>query len=252
MSISRNSILDTTVSAANLFDSHCHLQFPEFDLDRAEVIARAQKAGLSKIVLIGIDQESIEKGTELAQSDPSFFELAIGHHPYHADQTDDDFITYLQKQIDQHPFITAIGETGLDYFRCQLPKEVQINSLTKHAKLAKLNNLNLILHTRETDDCLEDTLAVLAEQGTTKAIFHCFAGSLASAQKIWQLGYKTSFGGNITYKNNSHLLEIARLCPPELLLLETDSPYLTPAPNRQERNEPANIPTIYQHLTQEG
>lgn len=238
------TILDTVVSKQNLFDSHCHLQMEEFDIDRDEVVTRAKQAGLQKVVMPGIDLQSSLKALEIAKKYPDFLEVGVGNHPYEADKSTDKCMAEFEKLIKENELVTAVGETGLDYFRSPIDPATQLSSLTKHAKLAKIHNLYLIIHTRETDECTPDALKVLQEQKVAKAIFHCFSGSLAMAQQVWQAGYKTSFSCNVTYPKNEALRAVMAACPPELLLIETDSPYLSPQGMRGERNEPANVTKI--------
>lgn len=235
------SILDSIVTPQNRFDSHCHLQLAEFDTDRDQVIANAKAAGLTKIVIPAIDYETAISAIAIAERDPQFFEVAVGNHPYNADQSTDQQMIQFQNLFDKHEVVTAVGETGLDYFRNKLDPQVQIESLTKHAQLAKANDSYLILHSRPLETTLDDLLKVLADQGNKKVIFHCFSGNLEQAKKIWNKGYKTGFGCNTTYTENAQLQAVMQSCPQELLLLETDSPYLPPATKRGERNEPKNL-----------
>ncbi|PIQ79459.1 hydrolase TatD [Candidatus Peregrinibacteria bacterium CG11_big_fil_rev_8_21_14_0_20_41_10] len=244
----KNTILDTTLTPQNYFDSHCHLQFPEFDENRDEVINRARAAGLSKLLIPGTDFESSVKAVELANKYPDYIEAAIGNHPYEADKSTDAQMAQYEDLIKTNPTITAIGETGLDTFRNALDIQIQINSLTKHAKLAKFYNYYLIIHSRETDEVTSAILKILQEQKIEKVIFHCFSGSQETAKTIWSRGYKTSFSCNITYPKNEALLQTFKTCPASLRLLETDSPYLAPQSQRGKRNEPANVKDLLQYL----
>lgn len=243
----RSTILSTTPTPTNIYDSHCHLQLPEFDNDRGNVIERAKQAGIKKIMLPAIDLSSAHAAIKLAQTMPDYFEVAVGNHPYSANQSTDDCMSAFSKLIESHPtIVTAIGETGLDYFRNDLPAKVQIESFIKHLELAKKFDLHVIIHTRETDTVTPDALKILQEQGIEgeQAIFHCFSGSLQTAEKVWAHGHKTSFTCNLTYSQNSELLNVFNACPPHLRLLETDSPYLSPQSKRGQRNEPANLAEI--------
>lgn len=248
MAIFRESLLDKTISPDFLFDSHCHLQFPEFDEDLDEVINRAKASKIQKVLIPATTYEDALKAIQIAQKYPDYIEVAIGNHPNTAHKSTPEQMALFSDLIKQHSCITAIGETGLDNVNCEHPLELQLQSLTKHAKLAYNSSVPLIIHTRETDELTDQVLSLLKSIGLERAVFHCFSGSLNTAKKVWERGYKTSFSGNITFKKNKELLEVAKQCPKDLLLLETDSPYLTPEPNRGKRNEPANIAFIAQLL----
>lgn len=221
-----------------LFDSHCHLQFPEFDQDRDQVIARAKQKELKYIICVGCDYESSKKAIELAKQYPGYIYATVGNHPYDADKSMNKFQELIEANSDQ---VVAIGETGLDYFKNQLDPKIQKQSFRKHCQLAVKYNLPIIIHTRESDDCYPDAKQILQEIGVKKAIFHCFSGSRQTAKDIWQNNWKTSFALNTTYPKNKDLYEIARSCPTQNKLVETDSPYLSPQAKRGERNEPANL-----------
>jgi TatD DNase family protein len=220
-----------------LFDSHCHIQFPDFDEDRDEVIARA-KEHLEYLVCVGCDLESSKQAIKLAEEYPDFIYATVGNHPYEADKSMEGF----EELISSNPqTVVAVGETGLDYFKNELAPEIQKESFRKHCELAKKFNLPIIIHTRETDECYADAKEILLEVGNKKVILHCFAGSLATAQDCWANGWKTSFSLNTTYPKNEELRQIMAACPPELKLIETDSPYLAPQDKRGHRNEPSFI-----------
>ncbi len=248
------SILETTVTPQNLFDSHCHLQFPEFSTDLPEVIERAKAAGLTKIIIPATCLADAPKAIEIAQTDPTFFEVGIGNHPYNADQTSEQCLAEFTQLIEQNRnVVTCLGETGIDTFKNKLSYEIQLEALTKQVLMCKNCDLWLILHCRanpgqETDALATAILELLQKHRITKAIFHCFGGSMTIAKTIWQNGYKTGFACNITYPQNNELLEIARACPPELRLLETDAPYLSPQSKRSFRNEPANIKDLIEWI----
>lgn len=248
MLISRASILDQSASPEFLFDSHCHLQFSEFDEDRDQVIKRAKDSGIKKILIPATNYQDALKAIEIANKYPDYIEVGVGNHPYEADQTTAEAVKKFEELITSNKCVTAIGETGLDNVNCQIPIDIQIESLTKHTLLAYNSNLPIIIHTRETDELVGVVLDLLAKQSIKKAVFHCFSGSLETAKQIWNRGYKTSFSGNLTYKSNLELLEVAKKCPPELLLLETDSPYLSPIPDRGQRNEPYKVNLIANYL----
>lgn len=218
-----------------LFDSHCHIQFPQFDEDRDEVIARA-KEELEYLVCVGCNLESSKRAIQLSKQHPGFIYATVGNHPYDANKSMEGFEELITENPDQ---VVAVGETGLDYFKNELDPEIQKESLKRHAELAVKFDLPIIIHTRETDECYPDAKEILNAAEVKKVILHCFAGSTATAKDAWAQGWKTSFALNTTYPKNEELREIMAVCPPELKLIETDSPYLAPQDKRGERNEPS-------------
>lgn len=222
-------------------DSHAHIQYEDFDADRDEVIQRAKDAGLKFIVCIGTNLESTKQGVALAKKYPGYVYATVGNHPYEADNSMDGF----EELIDANKeYIVGIGETGLDFFRSQVPHDVQMESFKSHSKLAKKYDLPIIIHLREVDDCYPFAINILKEIGVPKAIFHCFAGTRQMAEEIWSNGWKTSFSLMITYPKNAELREIYENCPLVNLLVETDSPYLPPQKKRGERNEPGELAVL--------
>jgi len=221
-----------------LFDSHCHVQFSQFDEDRQEVIEKAKDSGLKYLIAVGCDLESSKQAIELAKQHPGYIYATVGNHPYDADKSASEFEQLISENLDT---VVAVGETGLDYFKNELDPEIQKKSFHHHCELAKKFDLPIIIHTRETDECYQDAKQILNEVGVTKAIFHCFSGSLKTAQDIWANNWKTSFALNTTYPKNEEICQAKKQCPAELKLVETDSPYLAPQGKRGERNEPANL-----------
>src|SRR6056300_699141 len=170
------------------FDSHCHIQFDKLDESPDSIILQAQKAGLNKLIVVGIDKESTYKAIELQEKFPGYCFATSGNHPYNADQ-DNKFII---ETLNNHPdSIYAIGETGLDYFKNNLSRDIQIESFFNHCQIAQRFDLPVIIHLREFKDCIEDCLSVLKQTRIKKAIFHCYTGDLSYAKKIWSSGYKT-------------------------------------------------------------
>lgn len=221
-----------------LMDSHCHIQFPDFDQDREQVIQNAKDAGLTAIVCIGTNLEDSIQAIELAKSHPGFIYATVGNHPYQSDQSTSEFTALIEQNPNQ---VVAIGETGLDYFRSPIPKEIQQKSFAEHCRLASKFNLPIVIHLREFADCYQDAKKILLEHKVKKAIFHCYTGDLASAQEIWSHQWRTSFALITFYPSNQNLLQIHDLCPPEFKLIETDSPYLPPYDKRGTRNEPGRV-----------
>jgi TatD DNase family protein len=228
-------------SGLPMFDSHSHIHYPDFDNDREEVIDRAKSAGLSSVLCVGTDLEDSKEAIQLARQYPGFLYASVGNHPYEANQSMDQF----EQLISQNPdTVVAIGETGLDYFRSPISKEIQQESFRQHCLLSVKLDLPIIIHLREFADTFDDAWQILAETQTTKAVFHCYTGDLNCARKIWNKGYKTSFGLITFYPKNKDLLEVYSVCPENRKLHETDSPYLPPADLRGQRNEPSYLVRI--------
>jgi TatD DNase family protein len=223
----------------NLFDTHAHINLDHFKEDRDAVIERMFDAGVNKLVIPGVDLETINSAIALAEKYPGKIYAGIGFHPQDAIKWDDDYYQQL-KILAQKDCVVAIGEIGLDYYWDTTPKEKQFEVLKLQIELAKEINLPLIIHTRES---LDDTLQFLKDNdaGKVGGIFHCFSGDSKFARKCIDLGFYISFAGNITFKNAQNLRDVVQDIPLENILIETDSPYLTPVPYRGKRNEPAHV-----------
>jgi TatD DNase family protein len=219
-----------------LFDSHSHIHYSEFDLDREEVIERAKLSGLTGILCAGTNYQDSVKAINLAKANPGFIYASVGNHPYEADKSMFNFEDLITENQD---VVVAIGETGLDYYNSKVSKNIQQESFQAHCLLANKFSLPVIIHLREFKDCYEDAKKILLETNTKKAIFHCYTGDATSAREIWSYNWKTSFGLITLYPKNKELLEIYNACPEELKLHETDSPYLPPQSKRGKRNEPS-------------
>jgi TatD DNase family protein len=226
-----------------LVDSHTHLDFPEFDPDRAQVIERAWQEGVRLIVNIGTDLNSSQASIALAESYP-FIYASIGLHPHDARLLDGETSQALEK-LAHHPKVVAIGETGLDYYRNLSPKEAQREAFAFHLELARKLGKPLVIHSREAH---QDTLNFLRDFARNPGklsppygIMHCFSGSLEMAKEAIALGFFISVAGPITFQNARKLPAIVKEVPIDFLLIETDCPYLAPHPHRGKRNEPAYV-----------
>ena len=231
----------------NLIDTHCHLDFPDFDKDREAVIDRAKKAGIVRIVNVASSLEGCRKTSELAKKF-DFIYGTVGIHPHYADSVDDKLISSLYEMA-QHKKTVAIGEVGLDYYRNISSRENQKAAFLKFINLSKELDLPLIVHSR---DALGDVLDILKAQLKSKGrgVVHCFFGRGEDINKILNLGFYISFTCNLTFKNAGTLREIAKLIPMEQLLLETDAPFLAPQFFRGKRNEPSYITHLLEALSQ--
>src|SRR6266853_1214148 len=227
----------------SLIDSHCHIDGPEFDADRAEVIARAHDAGVTTMLNVGTGDPhsgAFERAVELVEKHSQIY-AAIGVHPHDAKLFDEEAEVRLMNLAGQSKRVIAWGEIGLDYHYDHSPRDTQREVFRRQLRLAREQNLPVVIHSREADD---DTIAILTEELTgyqRAGVLHCFGGSLKMAQAAIELGFFISFAGNLTFKKAEDLREVARQLPLDRLLIETDCPYLTPVPFRGKRNEPARV-----------
>jgi TatD DNase family protein len=219
-----------------LVDTHCHLDFPEYDQDRDEVIRRAKAQGVEYIVNIGSSLQGSEGSLELSRKYPNVY-ATVGIHPHEADSLAPETLARI-KNLAINKKVVAIGEIGLDYFKQFSKKENQLPLFLSQLKLAKELKLPLVIHTR---DAQADTLKILKEAMPVEAVVHCFSGDNIFLKECLDLGFLVSFTCNITYKKAQALRDIVKLTPIESLLLETDAPYLSPEGFRGKRNEPAQV-----------
>jgi TatD DNase family protein len=222
-----------------LVDSHCHLDFPDFAPDRADVLSRARNAGVGVMVTIGTRLSKFAEVRAIAESDPALY-CSVGVHPHEAEKEGvGDPAPLLERA--QHPKVVGIGETGLDYFYKHSAPEAQARSFRAHIAAARESGLPLIVHARDAD---VDTIRIMADEhraGAYPGVIHCFTASRELAEHAVALGHYISFSGILTFKNARDIQETAKALPLERILVETDAPYLAPMPNRGKRNEPANV-----------
>jgi TatD DNase family protein len=228
-----------------LIDTHCHLNSPRFADDLPETIARAQQAGVTQMIVVGYDVPSSEEAVELAERHAPIF-AAVAVHPHDSK----DYSTAAQarlRELAAHPKVVAIGEIGLDFHYDFSPVESQFAAFRAQLALAREASLPVIIHCREA---YRNTLDVLAEEDAQAVggVMHCWAGSAAEAERALRMGLFLGIGGILTFKNAAELREIALSAPMDRLLVETDAPYLAPAPHRGKRNEPAYTRLVAQQL----
>ncbi len=233
---------------AVFFDTHAHLDFPDFASDLPEVIRRAHAAGVERIISIGTDLDSSRQAVSLADRFPEVY-AAVGWHPGNAEEAPDDFRPAL-RELARHPKVVAIGECGLDYFRLpsksggtadedQRIKAKQDRVFRQQIEVAAELGLNLVIHTRES---FEDSVRALEpHSGQVRGVFHCFVGNPVELNRILALGSCVSFTGIATFKNAVTVRESILAAPPGSFMFETDCPFLAPIPHRGKRCEPAHV-----------
>ncbi len=220
-----------------IIDTHCHLDFKDFDPDRELVIDRAKSAGVEKIINVASSIEGTHRSIELAKKYDCIY-ASLGVHPHEAKTVTDKVISDF-KALAKGEKVIAIGEVGLDYYRNLSPKDVQIDAFKKFIKLASELDLPLILHARESGNEILDILKECSRP--IKGVMHCFSGDAKFLRDCLDLGLYVSFTCNLTFKNAKNLREIAKALPVERLLLETDAPFLAPQKFRGKRNEPSYL-----------
>lgn len=217
-----------------LFDTHAHYDDTKFESDRFEVMETLPQNGVAYAVNIGTNLESSKLSIEYAEKFEHIY-ATVGYHPEFADKLDLEALRELAK----HQKVVAIGEIGLDYYWEDNPaREVQIDAFKKQIDLAKELNLPASIHNR---DATGDIVDVLLEKDHNKVIIHCCSVSLETAKILVKKGYYISFAGTVSFKNAGKLKEVAAFVPDDLLLIETDAPYLTPHPFRGQRNDSTKV-----------
>ncbi|MGB0749772.1 MAG: TatD family hydrolase [Magnetospiraceae bacterium] len=220
-----------------LVDSHCHLDFPDFATELPEVVSRAKDAGVGTLLTICTHVSKFPQVLAVAEAYPNVY-CTVGTHPHEAGREAPVDAARLMALAD-HPKVVGFGETGLDFYYNHSPKADQERSFRAHIAAARAAGLPIIIHTRDADDT---TAAILREemaQGAFTGVLHCFSSGRALAEEAVDLGLFISLSGIVTFKSAKDLQETVRHLPKDRLLVETDSPYLAPVPNRGKRNEPA-------------
>jgi TatD DNase family protein len=259
----------TTVPAAppplgaEVFDSHCHLDIMVGDRKASSgdavalaaqaaaggverILAEARAVGVTRLVTIGYDLRSSRWNAETARDHEGIY-AGVAIHPNEAHAATPEVLAEIEK-LAREPHVRAVGETGLDYYRDWASRADQEASFRAHIEIAKRTGKALVIHDREAHD---DVLRVLAEEGAPGVVvFHSFSGDAGMARRCVDAGYFLSFSGPVTYKNAANLREAARVTPPELVLVETDAPYLPPVPHRGKPNAPYLIPLTMRCLAQ--
>jgi TatD DNase family protein len=229
----------------NFIDSHAHLDLPEFKKDIYDVICRAKESGIENIITIGIGVQECKTAMRIAENYPSVY-AAIGIHPHNAKSLDLKTLDFLENNVKTKK-VVALGEMGLDFFRNHSSKEDQIRAFRAQLDLAKSVKLPVIIHDRDAHD---ETLSILKEEkaGLIGGVIHCFSGDAEMAFKCIDMGFYISIPGTVTFKNSKEQIEVARKIPIEKILIETDSPFLSPVPYRGKRNEPLYVKYVAEEI----
>jgi TatD DNase family protein len=222
----------------SLFDTHAHLHFPDFDADRAEMMARARQAGVDRMLTIGTEVPTSRAAIALAQAEPDVW-AAVGVHPHDAAEADGATLAEIER-LAGAARVVAIGEIGLDFFRDLSPRDVQERVFRHLIGVARRARKPVIVHCREAHP---EVLGILGEERAAEVggIMHCFSGDVAVARRCLELGLLISLAGPVTYPNARALPEVARFVPADRLVVETDCPFLPPQGYRGKRNEPAYL-----------
>jgi TatD DNase family protein len=222
---------------ASLVDSHCHLDFDGLAERLPEVIERAEAAGVRLMLTISTRVKQFDRVLAIAEAHEQIY-CSVGTHPHNAGEETDVTAEHLVR-LARHPKVIAIGEAGLDYHYDFSPREAQSAGFRAHCEAARLTGLPLVVHSREAED---DTARILEEEmgkGAFKVVLHCFSSKRALAERGLAIGAYVSFSGILTFKAAEEIRDTARIVPTDRLLVETDAPYLAPAPYRGKPNEPA-------------
>lgn len=230
-----------------LFDTHAHYDSNQFKDDRMEVLAALPQAGVGLVVNPGCDLATSRTAAELSETFPHVY-AAVGVHPGDCADWQDSWLSELEQLAREHQKVRAIGEIGLDYYwKDNPPRQLQKHVFHAQMDLAEQLNLPIIVHDREAHgDCLE---AVQAHPNIT-GVYHCYSGSLEDAKVLVKLGWMISFTGTITYKNARKALEVVEWLPMDRIMIETDSPYLTPEPFRGKRNDSGHVHLVAEKIAQ--
>jgi TatD DNase family protein len=223
-----------------LIDSHAHIQGDDYAGEVEAVIGRARQAGVEQIIVVGGagQMSSNSQAVALAEGHANLY-ATVGMHPHDAKDVGEDDMRQL-KELTRHTRVIAVGETGLDYYYDHSPREVQRRVFAQFIQLAREIDLPIIVHER---DAARDAAELLRGEGgeSLRGVIHCFTGDDRAARDYLDMGFYLSFSGIITFKKADALREVVRETPLERILVETDSPFLTPVPNRGKRNEPAYV-----------
>ncbi len=230
-----------------IFDTHAHYDDSDFDLDREELLAKMQGAGVSHIVNIGASLESTKRTLELAQ-EYDFIYAAVGIHPCDVDKLDENSFLWLKQQCAKEK-VVAVGEIGLDYYWDEPDREIQKEWFARQINLAREVKLPMVIHSR---DAAADTIDIMKSEKAAEigGIVHCFSYTKETAKIFLDMDFSFGIGGVITFKNGKKLREAVEYIPMDKIVIETDCPYLSPEPNRGKRNSSLNLPYVIKAIAE--
>jgi len=223
----------------DLIDSHCHLDLPEFDADRTEIIAQCRAFGMTDMIVPAIGRDRWDRLLEVTAAE-SILHPALGLHPMFLEQHENEHLDLLEGYVEQHRPL-AMGEIGLDYFQKGSDRDRQRFLFSAQLDIARAHGLPVILHVRKAHD---DVLDMLQRAKVPGGIAHAFNGSMHQARRYISLGFKLGFGGALTYERATRLRQLVKEVPLQAVVLETDAPDMAPYSHRGERNSPAHLPLI--------
>lgn len=228
-----------------MIDTHCHIDFPEFDRDREEVVVQAVEYGVDRLINIGVDAPSSRRSFALANQYDNIY-CTVGVHPHDSKTLTPEFLQEMETMA-ENPKVVGIGEIGLDFYRDLSPRDTQKQAFIAQLDLAVNLDLPVVIHVREAVD---EALAIIQPYGgRLSGVFHCFPGTIEQADRLAGMGFHISVNGVITYKN-ARMARVARDADLDMLLIETDCPFLTPAPHRGKRNVPAYVKLVCAKLAE--
>jgi TatD DNase family protein len=222
-----------------LVDSHCHLDFTDFADDLDAIVARAEAAGVGRIVTISTRVKRLAALLAIVERFPNVY-CSVGTHPHNADE-EDGILAEKLIELTKHPKVVALGEAGLDYFYEHGSREAQERGFRAHIAAARATGLPLVIHTRDADDDCGRILEEEMAKGSFRAVLHCYTGGRELAMKAIAMGLSISFTGILTFKKSQALRELAAELPADRIMVETDAPYLAPGKFRGKRNEPSYV-----------
>ncbi len=229
-----------------MIDSHCHLESRQYVGILEDVIARARSAHITTLVNIGTDLPTSRESLALAERFEEIY-ATVGVHPHSAKEFDSEAKAELHELL-RKPKVVALGEIGLDYYRDLSPRDIQKRVFREQLEMAAEEDTPVVVHVRES---FAAAFAIISDfsSSISNVVFHCFSEDIAAARKIFDLGWIISVGGVVTYKNST-MAEVAAFAPLKSMMLETDSPYLTPTPHRGKLNEPAHVRLVCQKVAE--
>lgn len=228
-----------------LFDTHAHINDNRFDNDRHEMLQQAFQSGVEYIICPGIDKETSVSALELAHTYKEVF-AAVGVHPHESSKVTEEDYAWFKEVALQEEKVIAIGEIGLDFYYDFSDREAQYKAFIRQLEIAREVDLPIIIHDRDAHGAIRD---VLLEHGKgNRGVFHCFSSSYEMAMEFSKMGYYISFAGPVVFPKSTNLKEAARKIPLDRILIETDSPYLTPPPFRGRRNDPSKVRYVAEEI----